>query len=343
MTVSQDVWVLTEVEEGELSESSIEVISKGLEIGQKLGGDLWLLLTGLNSEDIPDNIACSGAARIYILAAPDSSSYLPDFYEKSILALIDSQKPRFILSASSNLGNEIMTELAVNIKAGIVKDCVSVDVDEKGLFIYTKPLYGNKVYGTISCQNCDIQMATLKTGSASTKKPSAGSRAEITTISPGIDYETEVKRGEFIKGDPATIDISEAEIIVAGGRGVGNADNFKILEDLAAALGGTVGVSMVPVDEDWVSKKKMIGQTGVSVSPKLYIACGISGASHHVLGIKDSRNIISVNIDKYAPIFKVTDIKITADLLEIIPVITRKLKERKALDTKNDNGIERNG
>ncbi len=203
-----------------------------------------------------------------------------------------------------------------------------IDLDENGAFQLTTPTHAGKVYTTVICTSDKPQMATLRPGLVEAKLLSAARKAETIKVDPQIKPdEARVKVTGFVKADPKTIDLEEAEIIVAGGGGMGAKENFRLLEELAEVLGGSVAGSRVPVDEGWITIERQVGQTGKTVASQLYIACGISGSIYHAMGMKDCKVIIAINKDRAAPIFKLADVGVVGDVLEVVPALTLKLRE----------------
>ncbi len=327
MAVDKGVWILAEQRQGELEEVSLELLCAGRKIADELGEEICVLIVGNNVVGLADLLAGYGADKIYLLDSPLLAVYCGELYTEALCNFIIEQGPRMFLCAATPVGKNLAPRLAARLKTGLVSDCIILGIGEDGLLLQTKPTHGGKVYSTYICPTARPQMATIRPGVMEIKDQHAARRSEIIPVTPQLNRnEPRTRLKGFVKADPKTIGIDEAEIIVAGGRGVGSAENFRLLEELAESLGGTMAGSLVAVDEGWVSKKKLVGQTGLTVSPKLYISCGISGASHHMLGMKDSEVIIAINRDRHAPIFKVADVGIVGNLLEIVPAMTRKVK-----------------
>jgi len=338
----KNVWILLEQKEGTLDEAAIEMLCLGRAVADKLEEKVCVLPIGDNPGQTVEAISEYGADRIVLFDSPQLEVYSPELLSESIAEHISAQNARIFISIASSISNDLFTRIAVRLKTGLAKNCVGLELDEENLLIQTKPVYGSKAYATIICPESRPQMATIKPGKFSGKQVSSSRGAEIITVDPQISFKKRITREGIFKADPDTIDIDEADIIVAGGGGVGSADNFRLLKELAECLGGTVAASLVPVDKGWINKNKTVGQTGKTVSPKLYIACGISGEHHHVLGMKDSENIVAINTNTYAPIFKIADIGIAGDVLNILPALILRLREyvnsKKQDNIGNSNG-----
>ena len=338
MSSNEDVWILAEQTKGQMEEVSLELVCEGRKIADELEEELCVVVIGSSITGMVDSLDGYGVDKIYLLDSPIFADYSAELYTAALSNFVSEQHPRILLCAATPTGNELATMLAACLKTGLVSDCISLDLSEDGLLLHTKPIYGGKAYGIITCPSARPQMATIRPGTMAVKRLPHSKRAEVISITSQLEQKKpRITRESFIKADPKTINIDEAEIIVACGRGVGNSENIRILEELADILGGSVAASQKSVDEGWIDRKRLVGQTGLTISPKLYIACGISGAPHHVLGMKDSRVIIAINTDRYAPIFKVADIGIVGDVLEIVPAITRQLRELSKEAVQKDN------
>lgn len=329
MSADSGVWVLVEWQGEEPLKVSLELLSEGRKIGESLGEPLYAVAMGANIPKlVADTLAEHGAERVYLVENPRFVDYLPELYTDALSSLIEQERPKVLLCGDTCLGRDIAPRLAAGLRTGLVTDCVDIKLEDSGTFSFTKPIHSGRVSGTLVCPTARPQMATIKPGVMEIKGQSPGVRAEVVKVIPSLSNDrSRVKVTGFIKGDPRDVSLEEADIIVAGGRGVGSASNFRLLEELADVLGASLAASRMAVDAGWVGKEKLVGQTGKTVTPKLYLACGISGASQHVLGMKDSDTIVAINTDPQAPIFKVADVKIVGDLLEVAPALTAQLRE----------------
>jgi electron transfer flavoprotein alpha subunit len=218
--------------------------------------------------------------------------------------------------------------LAARLKTGLVSECISLAMNQEGLLLGTKLTHGGRVSSTIVCPTSKPQMATVKPGVMTVARPDTARKPEVTVITPELSQsECRTRVSEVVKADPEKISLDEADIIVAGGKGVASRENFQLLEEIAKHLGGVVAGSLGAVDEGWLPRRKLVGQTGTTVAPKLYIACGISGSVCHVLGMRDSEFVIAINKDPNAPIFKVADMGIIGDVVEVTSAIIDRLRE----------------
>jgi electron transfer flavoprotein alpha subunit len=327
MPADKGIWVLAEQRQGELQDVSLELMSEGHRIAEKLGEELCVVLVGSNIGDLADSLALWGADKVYLVDNPLLSEYCSELYVQAISALISGRRPNIVLCGATWIGRDLASRLAAKLKTGLVSDCVSLNLSEEGLLLQTKPAYDGKVHATVICPTARPQIATISPGTMEIRRPRTAKRAELIKLSPGLDTtQRRIKVLGFLNADLSTISVDEAEIIVAGGGGVGSAEGFKILAELAYVLGGSLAVSRVPVDKGWVPFERQIGQTGKTVSPKLYIACGISGSIYHNMGMRGSRLVVSINKDRNAPIFKISDMCVVGDLFEIVPAIVRQLR-----------------
>ncbi len=322
------VWVLVEWQDEEPANGSLELLSEGLRLGESLGEPLCALVVGHNIPERVYEVSDCGAETIYCIEDPVLAVYQPEFYVDVLSTLVERERPRLILCADTLLGRDLAPRLAAELGTGLITDCIDVALDESGVFRFTKAIHSGKVAATFICPRARPQMVTIRPGAKEATKHSGSGRAKVVKVGSELGQDQPRARVTgFLRGDPRALGLQEADIIVAGGRGVGSAQNFRILEELADVLGATIAASRMAVDAGWVAKDRLVGQTGKTVAPKLYIACGISGASQHVLGMKDSDTIVAINTDPQAAIFKVADVKIVGDVLKVVPVLTSRLRE----------------
>jgi len=331
MSSDKGVWVFIELQEGEIRDVSLELLSEGRKIAGKVGEEVCAVVIGSNIQEQTDRLAHYGADRIYVVENPLCQSYSAELYTQILVTLSREQKPKIVLCGATSIGKDLAPRVAARLQTGLGSDCTSLDLTEEGLLVQTKLAYGGRVSATITCPSTSPQIVTVRPGVMEMESPNTSLEAEVIRVTPqfgGIEPRSRVV--DFIRADPRTISLSEADIIVAGGGGAGSREDFRLIEELAEVLGGTVGASRVPVDEGWVPFDKQIGQTGKTVEPNLYIACGISGTIYHTMGMKDSKVIVAINKDRSAPIFKIADMGIVGDLLEVVPAIISLLRERSA-------------
>jgi electron transfer flavoprotein alpha subunit len=327
MPAESSVWVLVEWQGEEPLKVSLELLSEGLKIGENLGEPLCAVVAGHNIPELTNTLADYGAETVYVVEDPQLADHHPEFFTDALFGLIEQERPKVLLCGDTLLGRDIAPRLAAKLGTGLITDCVDIKLDESGAFCFTKLIHSHKVAATFLCPRARPQVATIRAGVMEMRVESVSGQAKVVKVTPRLSNDGSLRVTGFLKGDPRALGLEEADIIVAGGRGVGSAGNFRLLEELADVLGATVAASRMAVDAGWVTKDKLVGQTGKTVAPKLYIACGISGASQHVLGMKDSDIIVAINTDPQAPIFKVADVKIAGDLLKVVPALTSKLRE----------------
>jgi len=324
------VWVFAEQREGELQKVSLELLGEGRKIADKLGVKLTALLLGNNVSNLVEELATHGADEVLVAEHELLTHYTTDGYTKVICDLANERKPEILFIGATFVGRDLGPRVAARLTTGLTADCTSLDIDENGKFLLaTRPAFGGNLMATIACQDHRPQMATIRPG-VFTKSDKVENNAEVIKVDVKLTQEdVRTKVIEIVKEKKDIVDISEANFIVSGGRGVGSKENFKLLEELAEALGGTVGGSRAAIEKEWLDKNLQVGQTGKTVRPTIYIACGISGAIQHVAGMQDSDLIIAVNKDASAPIMKLADYAIVGDLTKVLPELTAQVKALK--------------
>jgi len=329
MSTTKDVWILVEQREGQLEDISLELISEGRCLADGLKAEVCVVVVGNSHRELAEILASYGADRVHFLDNALVSNYSEELYVDALCKLFIESDPEILLCGATLMGKDLAPKLAARLKTGLVSECMSLALNEEGLLSQTKLTYGGRISSTIICPTARPQMATISPGIMAMKKPDSGRKAKVMLFPFPIDQKEPRIRTvkSFIKANPEKIGIDEADVIVAGGRGMGSFENFQLLKDLAKVLGGVVAGSLPVIDEGWLPRKQQVGQTGMTVTPNLYIACGISGSQYHTLGMKDSKLIIAINKDRNAPIFKLADMSIVGDVLEVIPAIINKLNE----------------
>jgi electron transfer flavoprotein alpha subunit len=323
------VWIFAEQRRGKLHNVAFELLGKGRELADQLKVELCAVLLGNNISDKAQDLIAAGADKVYLVDDPKLDHFNDELYA-NVLADIASQfKPEIILTGATAVGRAFFPRVSILLNAGLTADCTGFELDmaERNLF-QIRPAFGGSLMAKIMTPERRPQMSTAryKVFKALAKDPAR--KGEI--IRPQIKADSLVARShfiEFIEEVETTINISEADIIVSGGRGIGGTENFKLVRDLAQALGGAVGASRAAVDSGWIPYSHQVGQTGKTVSPKLYIACGISGSVQHLAGMQSSDIIVAVNKDPEAPIFGVAKYGIVGDLNEILPALTERIKK----------------
>lgn len=313
------VWVFVEQDENQISKVVFELLGIGRVLASKLNTGVSALLLGDQVRDKVDLLFHYGASKVYCVEDSKLENYRTLPYTDVLEKLVEKHKPEIILFGATKIGRDLAPRLATRLKTGLTADCTGLDIED-GNLIQTRPAYGGNIIATIKTARHRPQMATVR--SKVFKLPEQDSTKTGELINEEIELtETEkwTKILKIVKEAKKTANLEDAQIIISGGRGLGKPENFKLIEDFAECLGACVGASRAVVDAGWIPHYHQVGQTGKTVQPKLYIACGISGAIQHLIGMKSSDYIIAINKDPEAPIFKVADIGIVADLFDIIP------------------------
>lgn len=321
--IPKNIWILADVHEDELREAVIELAGEGLKLATRLKEELCAVALEGDPKRSTQLFSQVGVDKIYYTKNDRGPDACPDI----ISSLIDTYTPRLVLVEGSPLGQEVASRVAAKNHIGIVTDCRIIHLNDLGNIEATKMMYGEKVNATFETSAFTPLIVTLKKGSFDLpekfpRKPAELIYEDIPKMNPPIRK----TYYEFIRGDPDKMDLSEAEIIVAVGRGVGGGEGLKVVAQMARALGASLGGTRVAIDQGWLSFEKQIGQTGKTVSPNIFIACGISGAFEFTAGMKDSRNIIAINQDPEAPIFKISDLSLIGDLHRVIPAVVEQLE-----------------
>jgi len=326
------VWVFIEQTEGEPARVSWELLGKGRELADAIGTELIAIVLGENVEPLCHDAFAYGADKAYLVDAPVFRHYRTEAYLRVLCSLIDAYKPEIILMGATGLGRDLAGAVATVVGTGLTADCTGLAVDEKRNLMQTRPAFGGNIMATIMCDKFRPQMATVRPHVMPLPEYREGAAGQIIRISSPVrerDILTKVLEVINDKNGKDHVDVAGAEFIVSGGRGMMGPDNFALLKELADELGGVVGASRSAVDAGWLPHDRQVGQTGKTVRPKIYIACGISGAIQHLVGMQDSDLIIAINRDKEAPIFEVAHYGIVGDLFQVVPELTRGIRELK--------------
>lgn len=331
--------------DGELSSISLELIGKGKELADALGEQVTAVLIGSKVEGLADRLGEYGADRVIIVDDPLLETYRTEQYAQALAGVINEYKPEIMLVGATAIGRDLGPTVSARVATGLTADCTKLDIGDFPLepkpgveqlhnqLLMTRPAFGGNTIATIACPNNRPQMATVRPGVMQKLEPVAGRKPEVIKADIQISENNKSVTIEKVVKDVAKVaNIMDAKILVSGGRGVGSAENFKLLDDLAAALGkgAMVSCSRAVVDSGWKPKDLQVGQTGKTVRPKVYFAIGISGAIQHVAGMEESDMIIAINKDESAPIFDVADYGIVGDLNKIVPLLTEAIKAEKA-------------
>lgn len=324
------VWVFAEQREGQLQKVSLELLGEGRKIADKLGSKLTALLIGSKVQNLVEDLSRHGADEILVVDAPELEHYTTDGYTKAICELANAKKPNIIFIGATFIGRDLGPRVAARLETGLTADCTSLDVDvESGDLLATRPAFGGNLMATIVCPDHRPQMATVRPG-VFEKLPLGENDATVENVEVKFNSnDIRTKIVEIIKEHKDIVDISEANVLVAGGRGIGSEENFKMLKELAEVMNGSIAASRAAVEKGWVDKDYQVGQTGKTVRPNIYVACGISGAIQHAAGMQDSDMIIAINKDANAPIMKIADYAIVGDVNKVVPEFIAQLKAMK--------------
>ncbi len=328
----KDVWIYLEVTEGKIKNVSLELLGEGRKLADTTGQKLAGVLIGHNLESLAQEVFANGADLVYLVDDKELEWYNTDGCTAALTDLINTYKPSVILLGATNDGRDLGPRVACRVGTGLTADCTGLGIDEgTGLVAWTRPAFGGNIMATILCPEHRPQMGTVRPSVFKKPIPDYSKSGEIIRVTSKINpADIRTKIIETIKVCTTSCNLEEAEIIVSGGRGMGSAENFGYIEELANVLGGVVGVSRAVVDAGWKPHIHQVGQTGKTVGPKIYIACGISGAIQHAAGISSSDIIIAINKDPDAPIFGMADFGIVGDALEVLPVLTEAFRKVKS-------------
>jgi electron transfer flavoprotein alpha subunit len=323
------IWVFIEQKNSKVQSVSYELLGKAQELAKKLSTQVSAVLIGNNLDSQLDGLIWQGADKVYLVEAPELANFQDEPYTNILVELIKKYKPEIFLCGATAIGRSLVSRVAVKINAGLTADCTGLDIDpEKKILLQTRPAFGGNIMATIISPNHRPQMATVRHKVMQPITPDKHRKGKIIKESfNGSLYTSRTKLLDIVEEIESLVNLAEADIIVSGGRGMAGHQNFKLLEELAQVLGAAVGASRAAVDSGWMPYSHQVGQTGRTVAPKIYIACGISGQIQHLVGMQSSQIIVAINKDPDAPIFKVATYGIVADLFQIIPALTKKFKE----------------
>jgi len=323
------VWVFAEQRNNELQTVTLELLNEARKLADILKEELSVVLLGNKVDKIAKDLIFFGADRVYLASDAKLESYQNSVYANILADVINKYKPEIFLIGATTIGRSLAPRLAVRIQTGLTADCTELGIDlDKRLLLQTRPAFGGNIMATIICPQHRPQMATIRPKVFKKPEKNPDRKGEIVKIEFKLKIDDFVARiVDTIVMESQVIDLQEAEIIVSGGRGLGKAENFDLIKDLANSIGAAVGASRATVDAGWIPSYHQVGQTGKTVQPRLYIACGISGAVQHLVGMRSSDIIVAINKDPDAPIFQVATYGIVADLFDVVPALTKKLKQ----------------
>lgn len=333
------VFVFAQQVDNEISGIALELIGKGKDLANDLNTEVTAVLIGSEVKGLVDELAAYGADRVIVVDDPELKEYRTEPYTHALASVINTYKPEIVLVGATAIGRDLGPRVSARIHTGLTADCTQLEIGDFPInpipgkeqkhnqLLMTRPAFGGNTIATIACPEFRPQMATVRPGVMQKLPKDTSKKAVVEEFNPGFTPDNKyVEILEVVKSVADTVDIMDAKILVSGGRGVGSAENFKLLEDLAEVLGGTVSCSRAVVDAGWKSKDLQVGQTGKTVRPTLYFAVGISGAIQHLAGMEESDVIVAINKDETAPIFDVADYGIVGDLNKILPMLTETLK-----------------
>jgi len=335
MDQTRDVWVFIEQEAGEIAPVSLELLSKARELAGRLGGAVCALLCGHGIADLAEELIHHGADLVMLADDPELAQYRTLPYARVAINLVKERKPYIFLLGATPTGRDLAPRIASAVRAGLTADCTELEIGDfqykdktyTDLLYQVRPAFGGNVIATIVNPEMHPQMASVRAGVMRMDEPDSTRRGEIEWIKPKLEKSDLALQIVGQERQPPTCDLLGCSVIVAGGAGVGSKENFQLIHELATVLGAEVGASRAAVDAGFISPEHQIGQTGVTVRPRLYIACGISGAVQHRAGMDRSSKIVAINTDPDAPIFQVAHYKIVGDLNEVIPRMIRAYRE----------------
>lgn len=324
------VWVFAEQREGELQKVSLEILGEGRKLADKLGTKLTALVLGHEIQGLGKILGEHGADEVLVVDNELLKNYTTDGYTTAICQIANDRKPGILFIGATFVGRDLGPRVAARLSTGLTADCTILDVDTtNGDLLATRPAFGGNLMATIACPDHRPQMATVRAG-VFEKLPNTNNAYTVTNLEVELkDSDIRTKIVEIVKEQKNIEDISEANFIIAGGRGVGSKENFELLKSLAESLDGSIAGSRAAIEKGWIDKDYQVGQTGKTVRPSIYVACGISGAIQHVAGMQDSDVIIAINKDASAPIMKVADYAIVGDVVKVLPEFISQIRKMK--------------
>jgi electron transfer flavoprotein alpha subunit len=325
------VWILIEQNDGVIASVSWELMGKGRELADDLSGELCGVLVGHKIKDQAAEAFCYGADKVYVIDDPVLAYYRTGSYAHGIVELARKYKPEVFLMAATSLGRDLSGAVATQLAAGLTADCTVLEIDpETKLLHQTRPAFGGNIMATIYCATARPQMASVRPRLLPVPERDTKRTGEIIEEALGLEEkDVKTRRLEYIPDEGMSVNIEDAEYIVTGGRGLGGAEGFEAVKAVAEALDGTVGASRPPIDAGWIPYAHQVGMSGHTVRPKVYIAAGVSGAVHHIVGMEGADLIIAVNKDPEAPIFKTANYGVVGNLFDVLPALSAEISKRR--------------
>jgi electron transfer flavoprotein alpha subunit len=321
------ILVFAEQREGEIQNVGLELLGKAKELASEINEEVTAILLGYQVEHLSKELISYGADKVVVVDEEELKFYDTEAYAQAFSSVIEDKKPEIVLVGATTIGRDLGPRVSARVVTGLTADCTKLEISEERELLMTRPAFGGNLMATIICPDHRPQMSTVRPGVMQKFQKDEVRTGEVEKFDVKFDKsKMKVKIIEIIKEEKEKIDITEANVLISGGRGVGSADNFKKLEGLAEEVGGTVSASRAIIDSGWIDHDRQVGQTGKTVRPDIYFALGISGAIQHVAGMEESEYIIAINKDKEAPIFNISDLGIVGDVSKIVPMITEEIK-----------------
>ncbi|WP_314961359.1 electron transfer flavoprotein subunit alpha/FixB family protein [Peptostreptococcus stomatis] len=330
--MNKDIYVVVEQVDGVVQKVGIELIGIASKLAADLGQEVVAVLLGKEVRGLADNLIHHGANKVICVEDPILEHYATEPYTKALNAVVEAKKPEIVLYGATSIGRDLAPRVSARVHTGLTADCTKLEIDpETKLLLMTRPAFGGNIMATIVCKEFRPQMATVRPGVMQALPTDTSRTGEVEVFQVDFtDADMNIKIREVIKEKHAKVDITEAKVLVSGGRGIGSPEYFDVLKELADELDGLVTSSRANVDAGWIGRERQVGQTGKTVRPDLYMACGISGAIQHLAGMEDSEFIVAINKDAQAPIFDVADLGVVGDLHKIMPILIEKVRTLKA-------------
>ena len=330
--MNKDIYVVVEQVDGVVQKVGIELIGIASKLAADLGQEVVAVLLGKEVRGLADNLIHHGANKVICVEDPILEHYATEPYTKALNAVVEAKKPEIVLYGATSIGRDLAPRVSARVHTGLTADCTKLEIDpETKLLLMTRPAFGGNIMATIVCKEFRPQMATVRPGVMQALPTDKSRTGEVEVFQVDFtDADMNIKIREVIKEKHAKVDITEAKVLVSGGRGIGSPEYFDVLKELADELDGLVTSSRANVDAGWIGIERQVGQTGKTVRPDLYMACGISGAIQHLAGMEDSEFIVAINKDAQAPIFDVADLGVVGDLHKIMPILIEKVRALKA-------------
>ena len=325
------IWIFAESRHGEIAPVAFELLGIGRKLAEQRGVPLTAVLFGDRVKETAAELIAAGADKVLLADNPALAQYREDVYGRVLERLVRENKPEVVLAGATAIGRSVIPQVATTLGAGLTADCTGLEIrEEDGMLLQTRPAFGGNIMATIECPHSRPQMATVRPNVMVRAEPDSSRTGEVVEVA--LDDDLLASRVEVLETVVSTeeqVNIQEVEVLVAGGRGVESEKGFELIGELAEVLNGAVAASRAAVDAGWVSYPHQVGQTGKTVSPKLYIACGISGAIQHAVGMQSAETVIAINRDKNAPIYDLATYGLVGDLFEIVPLLIKKIQEQR--------------